>query len=68
MVTELAIKIGRLAVSLRIGKEYKSKWPSYCRMCMRRDGKDPYKEEQCPKLDCEHFPFKGKYTPPPGKE
>lgn len=43
----------------------KSKWPSYCRMCMRRDGKDPYKVDECPKADsCEHYPFRGKYTPP----
>lgn len=44
----------------------KSKWPSYCRMCMRRDGLDPYEIRECQKKDtCEHYPFKGKYTPPP---
>ncbi len=43
----------------------KSKWPSYCRMCMRRDGKDPYKVDECSKAKtCEHYPFKDKYTPP----
>lgn len=43
----------------------KSKWPSYCRMCMRRDGKDPHEIDECPWAhSCEHYPFKGEYTPP----
>ena len=56
---------------LRCGKstdaeKKKSRWPSYCRMCMRRDGKDPYKETECLKSnDCEHYPFRDKYIPPP---
>ena len=42
-------------------------WTSYCRMCWRRAGLDPYVQLSC--LDaktCEHYPFKWNYKPQGG--
>lgn len=39
-------------------------WPSYCRMCWRRQGMDPYAQYRCPDdLCCSHYPFQNKYKP-----
>lgn len=41
-------------------------WPSYCRMCWRRAGLDPYHQNACPDArTCEHYPFKWHYRPKP---
>lgn len=50
-------KLGPLEIAWGMTKR-SSKWPSYCRMCMRRDGLDPYEADGCSKHeDCEHYPF-----------
>ncbi len=56
-MTAWQFKWGPLELSWGSSKRF-SKWPSYCRMCMRRDGVDPYSAESCAKASsCEHNPF-----------
>ncbi len=62
-MTAWRLKLGPLELTWGMTKR-SSKWPSYCRMCMRRDGLDPYSAESCEKaLLCEHNPFKNTLVP-----